>query len=61
MSTLNLNVFGITVHLRSGEDGEVGGEITSDLERATCPCCGLEDCCYDCDESGEGGDLLRTD
>lgn len=28
-----------------------GGSITSDLQRETCPYCGMADCCFSCDES----------
>lgn len=33
-----------------------GAKLITSVERATCPFCGLPDCCFNCDESQESGD-----
>lgn len=48
--TISLAAVGIKITLAGNQ-----GSISSDLERRTCPFCGLYDCCYHCDESAAGG------
>lgn len=53
MKTIKLDSFGIVLIVDEEKPG--GGSISSGLERETCSCCGLPDCCFNCDESKADG------
>ena len=61
MKTIELKSRHYYINLTVDPDNPGAGKIESDIERFTCPCCGLPDCCFNCDESTAGDSLNESE
>ena len=52
MKTYVIDLFAQQLVVQVDDNG--AGQITSGLNRETCPSCGLPDCCFSCDGSQSG-------